>query len=112
MTQGIQEQGRRLAAIKAELHLREIGREVLRADLVPASNYSTLQQRESRFDSIGMNVAININLVTVTNRLMLGAFDASGNHRLGISRQFVGYHHINVSTNVFLDVVRQCPRLS
>lgn len=112
MTQRVQKQIGILPAIETKLHLRQISGQMFRADFVPAPNYSPLQERERRFDAIGMNVAINVNLVTMANGLVLGAFNASGNHCLWISKHFVCDHHINISTDVFLNVLRQRPGLS
>jgi len=60
MAQSIHEQVGVLAAIESECHLVQISRKMLRADFVPRSNDSALQQRECRFDRVGMNVPINV----------------------------------------------------
>src|SRR6266496_1795918 len=84
---------------------------MLRADFMPRPYDATLQQRECVLDGIGMNIPINVNLVPMTNRLVLGTFDASGNHGLRVGWQFICDHNLNVSANAFLNVPRQCSGL-
>src|SRR5580704_8466533 len=111
MTQGIQEQGGRLSAVEAESHFIQVRLEMLCADLVPCSHDAALQQAERRLYGIGVNVALNVNLVTVTDSLVLGAMNFSGNHRLWVGRHFVCNHHVHVSTDIFLDVLCECAGL-
>src|ERR1035441_8159816 len=56
MPQRIEKQIGAVAAVKSKRHFVQIGLQVLRADAMPCSNDSALQERESRFDSVGMNV--------------------------------------------------------
>jgi len=67
MTQRIKEQIGAVPAIETELHLFEVGREMLRAQTMPRSSYSPLEERERRFDSVGMNVSHDIHAGTVVN---------------------------------------------
>jgi len=112
MTQSIREQIRTLSAIKAECHLVKVGGEVLCADLVPAYHDAAFQQREGALNGVGMNVAVNVNFVTMANCFVLLSADLGGNHCFRISWHFVGDHHVDVRTNVFLNVLRQCAGLS
>jgi hypothetical protein len=84
---------------------------MLCADLVPASNDSAFQERECGFHSVCMNVPINVNLVPMANGFVLGTFDASANHSFWIGWQFICDHYLNVSTDIFLNVLRQCSGL-
>src|SRR5579871_3445028 len=111
MTQGVQEQSGRLSAIEAKLHLVQVGREMLCADLVPCSRDATFQQTKSTLYCIGMNVPLNINLIAVTNGLVLGAVNASADHSLGISWHFIGDHHFYVCADVLLYIFCQRSRL-
>src|SRR5438309_813012 len=72
MAQSVQEQVGILPAIEAELHLIQIGRKMLRADLMPRSHDAALQETESVLDCIGMNVRSEpyIFLLCVIHRLM------------------------------------------
>lgn len=101
-----------LATIESEFHLCEVSRKMLCADLVPRSDDATLQEREGVFDCVGMNVPVNINLVTMTNGLVLSAFDASSDHRFWIAGVFVRDHYFNIGAHSFFDVLRQRPRLN
>ena len=112
MTQGIQKQCRRLPAIEAEGHLIQVGSEMLRADLVPASDNSTLQQGECGFNGIGMNVTANIHVVFVLDGFVLSSLDTRFNHCGDVARIFVGHDDINIRADVFLDVLRKRSRLN
>src|SRR5438552_18985612 len=56
MTQSINEQIGTLTAIEPEFHLRKIRGKMLCADLVPASDDCTLQQRKCILDCVRVNV--------------------------------------------------------
>ena len=58
MAQGIKEQIVVLPAIEAEGHLIQIGGEMLRADLVPASNNPAFQERPKGINILGMDLAV------------------------------------------------------
>ncbi|HVO59138.1 MAG TPA: hypothetical protein VMT51_15710 [Dongiaceae bacterium] len=60
MTQGVQEQIGTIAAIEATFHLFEIGREMLCAESMPRFHDAALEKRESGFDSVGVNVPVNV----------------------------------------------------
>ena len=51
--------------IKTKLHLFEIGREMLRADLVPRPHDAPLQERERILDRVGVNVTHDVDLAPV-----------------------------------------------
>src|SRR5436190_20850792 len=107
MTQSVQEQIRILPAIEAELHLIQIGGEMLRADLVPCSHNATLQEAESILDGICMDIASNVNPVLVTNRLVFILGDSRIVHRPRVGDQFVSDNHIDIFADIFADVLRQ-----
>lgn len=86
MTQGIYEKVRILAAVESECHLVQIGCEMFCADLMPRSNNAVLQQGESGFHSVRVNVAVHVQLVPMPNGLMFQAAHVCGNHRLRVSR--------------------------
>src|SRR6185312_5622684 len=110
MTQGVQEEIGILAAIETECHFIQIGREMLCADTMPRSDNAALKQRESVFDCIGMNVTVNIDFGFVLDRFM-PICECESFHRRGVRIEFIGYDHINVSTNVIAYELRQCARL-
>jgi hypothetical protein len=78
MTQGIQKQGWRLPAIEAELHFGKIGREMVRADLVPRSNDAALEQGECGFNRVGINIPANVLLVATVDGFMLAIANGYG----------------------------------
>src|SRR5579871_4586120 len=113
MAQGIKEQVGALPPIKAEAHLIQVGLQMLGADLVPASDYSTLEQRERGLYSVRVNVSpkSHVLLSAVINRLVLRAMNTGFNHGFGIGGVFVGDDYFHVLRDVFADVLRQCPAL-
>ena len=76
MTQGVNEQIGILPAIEAKFHLFEIGRKMLCADTVPRPHDATLQETESGFDCVGVNVAIYVDAAFVLDGLVLLCGDA------------------------------------
>jgi hypothetical protein len=111
MTQGIDKQVRAFTPVESKAHFFQVGREMLCADLMPRSDDPALEKREGRFDRVRVNVAIHVHAVLVFDRLVLGAVDASFDHRLGIGREFVGEDNLDLSIDVFLDVFGQCAGL-
>src|SRR5581483_7167591 len=116
MTQGIGKQIAVLPPVKAELHLRQIPREVLRRNLVPRSNDAALEQRKCRFDRVGMDVAISIFARRMFDGFVLRPHIAK-ERRSGIVKSFgvaagiVGHDDFDRPANVLLDVLRQRSRL-
>lgn len=106
MTQGVQKQVVILPAIESERHLIQVGRQMLRADFVPASCDAAFQERERRFDSVGVNVrsAPDVFFLPVVHFLMTVAEFTDS---LSVGRQFVGNDYIHVLGDVFLDVLLQ-----
>lgn len=106
MTQSVDEQIGAIAAIEAELHLREIGREMLGADLVPRAYDAALQKRKRGFDCVSRDTlavfVAGIFLGVVIDRLM----SVLTNGGL-IGGEFVSDNHIHVGADIFLDVLRQ-----
>ena len=58
MTKCIEKQVGIMAAVKPESHFVKVGCKVLRANLVPCSHDSSLQERKGAFDCVGVNGAI------------------------------------------------------
>ena len=82
---------------------------MLGADLVPRSHNSTLKERESRFDSVGMNISDYIDAGTVVNRFVI--LDASLLHGERVRRKIIGDYHFHVSAHVLADVLCERARL-
>src|SRR6266478_7685193 len=67
MMQSINEQIGPLPAIEAELHLFQVGWEMLGANPVPCAHDAALEQREGRFHGVGVNVSHDVYAGTVVN---------------------------------------------
>jgi hypothetical protein len=95
-----------IAIVEAPFHFVEIGREMFRADLVPASNDAPLEERERRFNRVSRDaravLVADIFFCIVVDGFVLSLADC----RL-ISRQFVGNNYVYIGADVFFDVLRQ-----
>src|SRR5579864_1354790 len=107
MTQCINPERRRFAAIKTERHFLKISREMLCADLVPCSHDAALEQRESRLDSVCVNVAVNIDLAGMLNRFVFCSSLSSAFHRIGVRSKVIRHQDFNICAHVLLNVLRQ-----
>lgn len=106
MTQCVQEKIGILPAIEAESHFVQVGREMLCRDAMPCSDDAALQEGECRFDSVRVNVAVNVNLRLVLDRLVpicKWGLAESG----GIRVQFIGDDNFDILAYVLTDVLRQ-----
>src|ERR1700738_1153340 len=110
MTQSINEQIGAAPAIEPERHLVQVGREMLCTNLVPASNDAALQERKCRLDSVGRDTSAvlvpGVFLGAVINSFMFSV-DASGRHRVLVSRPIVCYQNFHVLTNVLFDILSE-----
>lgn len=110
MAQSIQEQIRPLAAIEAEFHLLQVGREVFSADFVPRTNHSALEQRKGGFNRIGVDVALHIDVPLVADGLVLsGLMEFLGGFAVLV--EFVGEKHIHVLADILFDELAKRARL-
>jgi len=107
MTQRVNKQVGFLPAIEPELHLFEIGCKMFRADVMPSSHYSALEERKGVLDGIGVDVPDNIDLCAVIYRLVLVLVDSGSNHCFGIASPIVSDNPTHVHTDSVLDVLRQ-----
>src|ERR1700730_8917410 len=77
---------------------------------MPCSNNPTLEQAKSGFYGICMNVATDVDFVPMAYGLMGAASESRFHHRLGISAPFIGNDYVNVSADIFLDVLGEGSR--
>jgi hypothetical protein len=110
MTQGVDKQIGTLPAIEAERHLVQVGREMLCADLVPASNDSALEERERGFDGIGCD-AVPVLVTRVLLRHVIDGFMRGISNRFRVGWQSVGNDNVNIGANIVTNVLSQCARL-
>lgn len=104
MAQGIQEQVRILAAIKAEAHLFAVGLEMLGANLVPRSYDPALEQRESGFDSVCVDVALGVDVKFVANRFVASIL-AKMLCCAAVGSPVIGIENLNIFAQVLADVL-------
>lgn len=76
---------------------------MLRADLMPRSDYTALQKGEGRFDGVRVNVTDNVDAEFVHDALVV--FDVScPRRRSSILVHVIGHQHFNIVRDVFPDV--------
>lgn len=102
MSERIEEKIVMLPAIESERHFVEVGAEMLGANFVPASRDAAFQERECRFNGIGVNVrsAPDVFFFPVIHFLVPMIADS-----LSVRRQFIGDNHVHVLGDIFFDVL-------
>lgn len=110
MTQGVQEQITILPAIKSELHLFQISREMFCADMMPGTLYGPLEQREGILDCVCMDIADHVDFGTVIDGLVLFLVESGLNHRLRIADPVIRDDSIHVHADAIFDVLCECVR--
>ncbi len=105
MTQRINEQIGALPAIESELHLFEVGREMLSTDSVPCPHDAALEKREGGFDSIGVNVTHDIYIRPMVNLFVIRPL--SFPHGGIVRGCIVGEDYFHVLTDILADVLCQ-----
>ncbi len=108
MAQGIKEQIGAVAAIEAECHLVQVGREMLGADAMPCPDNASFQKAKGVLDGVRMNIAVNIDSRLVFDGLVLRLVLT---HSGGIRPVFVGHYHVNIFRDIVPDECSQCSRL-
>ena len=101
MTQGIQEQVGVFPAVESERHFVEVSSKMLRANLVPRSHDSALQEREGTFNRIGVDVADYVDVLAVIDGFVSVAEFAECPW---IGREIIGHNHIYIFGNVLADI--------
>src|SRR5579872_4707927 len=72
---------------------------MLRADLMPRPHDAALEKREGRFDGVGMNVPIDVDMAFMSNGFVLLDIISSP-HRIGISRPLISHDYIDIFAHV------------
>src|ERR1039458_8331414 len=80
-------------------------------DSMPRSHDAALEQGECRFYGVCVNVAANINALSMLNRFMFGVMHSSPFHGEGIGHEFIRHNHVYIVADVFLDVLGECASL-
>jgi hypothetical protein len=88
-----------LAVIVTELELREVEREILRADVMKAAHDAALQERPERFYIVRVNFAANVFAIRMLNRIV---FIANG-VQVVVALPFICRYQINLVANGLTD---------
>lgn len=108
---GVTEQKWVLAIVESPRHLVQIRGKMLRGNTVPRAHNAPFEQRERRFDGIGMNVPVNVTALLVLDCLVLRRRESGPLQGRGIGRKLVRHNHVNIAAHVLGDVLRQCSGL-
>src|SRR5271165_6992781 len=106
MTQCINKQIGTLPAVKPELHLMQVGLEMLGANLVPATNDATLEQRECGFNCVCMDVSTKPDIFTGA---VVDGFMLHITHSVLVGRKFICNEYVHIFADVLAYILRQCP---
>lgn len=112
MTQGIHEQIGAIPAIEPERHFGAIGLQMLRADTMPATHDTALQERECGLDCVGVGVSFGVDAKLVADRLVLTLFPQVL-RRAFVGVGIVGIQDVQIFAQVLADVLREssAPRI-
>lgn len=97
-----------LAVVESERHFVAVGLEMLRANTMPSTNHAALKQAERRFDGVGMNIAVHVDLVAVPDRLVLGP-ESKPLSSSAIERVIVRHKHFDIIADILADVLFERP---
>ena len=106
MAQRINEQCFRVAPIEPKSHLLKVGFKMFCRNPMPRTDDASLQKGESRFDSVGMNVPVNVDLRFVLDRFV-ALCEAQLLHCRGVRVELIGHDNVNVFAHVVFDVLCQ-----
>src|SRR5688572_10058223 len=106
MTQSVDKQIGAVASVEPESHFVAIGREMLRANMMPRTNNASLKKREGGLNRVCMNVAININAGLVANRFMLATHKVNSGGFL-VSLKFIRDKDLDVFAYIKQDILGQ-----
>ena len=106
MTQSVDEQIGAFPAIEPELHLVQVGCEMLGTDLVPRSDDAAFQKRERGFDGVSRDASAVLVAGIFFGVVVDGFVFHVANSGL-VGGQFVGDDYVHIGADVFLDVLCQ-----
>lgn len=105
MTQGIEERIRTVPAIEPEFHLFQVGWKMLGGQPMPRSCDTTLEQAESGFNGVGMNVSHDVHPGIVIDSLVI--LSASLSHGGDVGHMVVRENHVHVLADILAAVFRE-----
>lgn len=109
MTQSIDKQIGAFPAIEAKFHFFQVGWEMLGADSMPCSHDATLEQRESGFHCVGVNVSHDIDAGTVVNFLVIRPLSLP--HGRFVRGGVISENNLYVLGDILADVISECSAL-
>src|SRR5437764_1625737 len=81
---------------------------MLCAHTMPCSDNAALQERECAFNSIRVNVSVNVDFALVADRAMFAAMHPSLDHCGNVCLKFIRHDHVNIpGAHILSDVLRQ-----
>jgi hypothetical protein len=110
MTECVQEQIGLVAAIEAKRHFFAVGLKVFRADSMPRTDNSALQERECGLNGIGIDIALGINVEFVSDSFV-SAILPKMFCCAPIGQRIIGEKNFHVFTDVLADVLFKGSRL-
>jgi hypothetical protein len=110
MAQRINEQIGILAAIEAKRHFFAVGLEMLRANFVPSSEDAALQERESRFYGISVDVALHVDAELVANSFVASILSEM-TRCAAVGIKIIGVKNFDILADIFADVLFECSAL-
>lgn len=102
MTERVEKQIGAAPAVETKLHFFEVGCEMFRAQAMPGSHDAALQERESRFDSVGVNVSHDVHARTVLNGFVHSTSTLLD--RYGVRGSIVRENYVHILRDVLADV--------
>src|ERR1035437_1803498 len=110
LEQRVAEKIRVLAVVKTEAHFVKVGLQMLCTNPMPRSDDTAFQQREGELYGICVQIAYCVDTCTVIDGLMFSQ-DPGLSNCARVHTEIVSHNYVNILTNIFLDILRQCARL-
>src|ERR1039457_6650159 len=101
LEKGIAEKELVLAVIETPAHFVKVGRKMFRRDFMPRSNHAALEQRECRFDRVGINPAVRVPLLAVVDGHMF-VFELAS-HRAIIGGDIIRNDELHIIAHVLVN---------
>src|SRR5271156_624653 len=112
MTQGVQKQIGTLSAIETEGHFFQVSSEMLCTNSVPSSYNTALEKRKRGFHGVCVNVAHNIDVATVLDRLVSCSRNSSSLHCEWVRSEIIRKNYINILADILTDELCNCSGLN
>ena len=101
----------RIAAVEPKSHFFKVGGKMLRRNFVPRTDDATLEQAKGGLDAIRGDIAVNIDLRTMVDRLVFHSGLTSTVEGERVDTSLIRHNHFHILADIVLDVFRQRPGL-